>query len=193
MALTESAKRSKYLSGWTIERYRARLPAEMIIPDWWPDRSPQGPSHYATRVDHLQMIEQSYAAGHESILILEDDAIIQECFDEAYEAACAGLPADWMGLWLSSDGHKKTPRPFAPRLVRCRDQVMLHGYMLSRRGMRRMWHHIMHNRSQIIDGATEDLHGIEPHFYATEMNAVRQFGCRYNGERTNFHNGKTAA
>lgn len=184
-ALTESAKRSKYLSQWPIERYRARPPAELLIPDWWP--AELGPTHFATRADHLVIIERSYAAGDDTLLILEDDAIIQDGFDDAYKAACSALPAQWLGLWLSSDGHKKPPVPIAPGLVRCTDQTMLHAYMLNRRGMHRVWHHIQTNRSQIIDGATEDLHGIEPHFYATSTNAVRQFGCRYEGVRSNFH------
>lgn len=64
---------------------------------------------------------------------------------------------------------------------------MLHAYMLSRRGMHRVWHHLIDNPRQIIHGATEDLHGIESHFYATEANAVRQFGDRFIGRRTEFY------
>ena len=182
--VTESAQRSKYLRQWPIERYIARLPDKFIIPDYWR----WGDSHYATRRDHMDILERSYAAGDETLLVLEDDAIIQECFDQAYEDASAQLPADWLGLWLSSDGHKMPPEPFSAGLVRSTDQAMLHAYLLNRAGMRRVWHHLVARREQIIDGATEDLHSIEPHFYSTIQNAVRQFGCRDKGERTDFHN-----
>lgn len=181
-ALNESIKTSSILSRVSVERYRARLPAEMIVPDdWrWVD------TMYATGMDHRDIIERSYVADDEHVLILEDDAIIQEGFDTAYMLACRSLPADWMGLWLTSDGHKQAPTPIAPGLVRCNRQAMLHAYMLNRRGMHRVWHHLVTCWRQIVDGATEELHGMEPHFYATETNAVRQFGCRFKGERQEF-------
>jgi hypothetical protein len=52
--------------------------------------------------------------------------------------------------------------------------VQTHAYVLSRRGMHRLYSHVTHERKVVFDWAAASLHGLEPHFYAPPILIVSQ-------------------
>ncbi len=51
---------------------------------------------------YLRCLEDAYAVGVKSLLILEDDAHLVEGWMERYRAALAEVPAGWLQLYLSA-------------------------------------------------------------------------------------------
>lgn len=167
-----SLRDSDTLCDLDVRRYRATLPDEMIVPDYW---SARFPSDYATRVDHLSMIQDAYTAGAGTVLIFEDDAIVQPGFDAAYELLFANLPRDWKGVWFAGDDWG-IPTPVAPGVVRLRNRTRtrMHAYPLNRKGMHRVYSHVLHEVNSLIDHAVGRLHAMEPFFYGTPSDTVSQ-------------------
>jgi hypothetical protein len=166
---------SRILSQRPPTRYRATPIKEHILQDYWS----HWPTYYATRVDFLRMIEKAYVEKMETLLILEDDTKLTHDFDNAYEAACRDLPPKWMGLWLG--GHNtvsKATKPFSKNLSRLSGILSTHAVLLSRRGMHRVYSHVMHQPKMIADWATKELQGLEPHFYCTPHEIVTAYGTR---------------
>jgi len=162
---------SHLLSQVPLRRHIARPPDQFIIPHWWPAK--EHPRYYACCRDQLEIIESAYVRGFSSILILEDDAVIHQNFDQIFRAAVDDLPADWMGLWLGGEHHVR-PEFVTDNLVRCKAQGRTHAYMLSRPGMRKVFSHVTAQHTKVMDWATLDLHGRVPHFYATPIEVVSQ-------------------
>lgn len=166
-AFRASLATSKILAGVPLVRWRATPPDEMIIPDWWrreyTNRFHQG-TIWGTGRDQQSMIETAYRDGLCTVLIFEDDARLSPEFDQVYAAASAELPPTFMGLWLTGT-HPNPPIPFSPHLNRCTGRLQTAAYLLSRRGMHRVYSHLVHQKFMICDQATKQLHQMEPHFY----------------------------
>lgn len=161
---------SRLLAPLNVRRFRATLPADMIVPDYWTGRSP---SDYATRVDHLTMIQRSYVEGHQTMLIFEDDAVIQPGFDAAYATIMANLPEGWKGVWFAGDDWRSATF-LRDGIVRLVNRTRMHAYLLNRQGMRRVYSHVLHEVNALIDHAVGRLHTMEPHFYGTPHDVVTQ-------------------
>ena len=80
-------------------------------------------------------------APDDTLLILEDDVDIEFDFERTLRHAMQGLPADWDVLlpgYCDSTETKHKPVPGYPRLRRSDDPLCNHGYIVSRRGARRL-------------------------------------------------------
>jgi len=127
-----------------VVRHRARLLQEIIVPDWWASTG-HNPTCYATGLDHQAIISAAYLDGCQTLLVFEDDAVLAEGFDAAYAAAVADLPQNWTGLWLGGVDYSP-PVVVTPPLVGLRKRTQTHAYLLSRRGMHRLYSHVTHER-----------------------------------------------
>jgi hypothetical protein len=66
---------------------------------------------------YLRCLEEAYAAGIGSLLIMEDDAHLEEGWEETYAAALGELPRGWLQLYLSA-WHFQPAQAVSPHLHR---------------------------------------------------------------------------
>jgi hypothetical protein len=78
---------------------------------------------------HRQILEQCLLDGVDSILVLEDDALLMPNFREDLTAFMTEVPPDWECLMLGGQ-HMKAPIPVSERVVRCTNTQRTHAYIL---------------------------------------------------------------
>ncbi|KAL1742154.1 hypothetical protein HDZ31DRAFT_66231 [Schizophyllum fasciatum] len=94
-------------------------------------------AHYSL----LRTFAAAPGAPDDTLLILEDDVDIEFDFERTLRHAMRGLPADWDVLlpgYCDSTETKHRPVPGYPRLRPSDDPLCNHGYIVSRRGARRL-------------------------------------------------------
>ncbi|KAL1661220.1 hypothetical protein GGF50DRAFT_105509 [Schizophyllum commune] len=94
-------------------------------------------AHYSL----LRTFAAAPGSPDDTLLILEDDVDIEFDFERTLRHAMQGLPADWDVLlpgYCDSTETKHKPVPGYPRLRRSDDPLCNHGYIVSRRGARRL-------------------------------------------------------
>lgn len=120
---------------------------------WWIEESDLAFEHMTTAVvacwhAHYSLI-RSFATApgedNDTILVMEDDVDIEYGFEDTLRRAMAGLPSTWdvllPGYCDSTEAHHRPVAGF-PRLRRSHHPLCNHGYILSRRGARRLVSHL---------------------------------------------------
>jgi hypothetical protein len=116
-----------------IEVYKAIDGRMCKHPVWWK----QGGGAWGCYRSHARILEECLNAGHQSVLIFEDDATFCENFTEASQRYLEALPQGWSQAYLGGQ-HLKKPIELAdnPLVVRARDINRTHAYAVGgREGM----------------------------------------------------------
>lgn len=100
-------------------------------PDWFTGP----PGAWGCYRSHHRLIEDSLHAGHESVLIFEDDATFVEDFTTRLAELLAALPSDWGQAYLGGQ-HLRKPVPGEKGIVVGTNINRTHAYAL--RGRQRM-------------------------------------------------------
>lgn len=103
-------------------------------PKWWR----QGGGAWGCYRSHLAIIEQSLMAGHESVLIFEDDATFCEGFAGKAIEYFEQLPETWEQAYVGGQ-HLRRPKEFGHGYVRCLNVNRTHGYALQKQGLIKMY------------------------------------------------------
>ena len=136
-----------------IHRYSAFDAQKLLIPSWW-NGTPGG---YACTLSHRFAIAETFAAGAESALFFEDDALLAPDFASRLAQLMLAVPADWQLLYLGGQHRPRfKPLPVADGVVRCRQTIRMHAYALHRRGAQVVHDHIART-PRICDQALADI------------------------------------
>ena len=94
-----------------------------------------GGGAWGCRQSHIHIHQDALLAGHESILILEDDCEIRDDFALKLEEFLNKVPDDWETLMLGGQ-HMKTPELISEGLVRCKNTQRTHALALRGRAIK---------------------------------------------------------
>ncbi len=94
----------------------------------------QGSAVWGCFQSHRQMLERALRDGNQSLLILEDDAVLCEGFREKALKFAADVPDDWEFLWLGGQ-HMKPPIKVKPGIVQATHIDRMHAYAVRGRGL----------------------------------------------------------
>jgi len=101
---------------------------------------------------HRRALEDALNDGCESVLILEDDAILRPDFTEAAEEFFRFLPPDREFVWLGGN-HMQPPIPINPHVVKLTQIDRCHAYAAFGRGMTELykfWHQWQHGDCDVM-------------------------------------------
>jgi glycosyl transferase family 25 len=96
-----------------VERFPAVDGSKMRIPSNWPE----SPGAYGCLQSHLSVVRKARAEGRESVLIIEDDVLLDEGFHEKFNARVQNLPENWDMLFFGCL-HHDPPVPVASGIGR---------------------------------------------------------------------------
>lgn len=144
---------SPHIPSERIERFSAIDAKHCLIPSWW--THPAGA--YAAAISHRLALSRAMAAGAQTVLIFEDDALFAPDFSARLADLYPRVPADWHLLLLGGQ-HKRRypPFPVAPGVVRCRHTIRMHAYAVHRRGVIRV-HDRISATTKPVDQALADI------------------------------------
>ena len=97
-------------------------------PDWF--KGP--PGAWGCYRSHQRITEDSLLAGHERLLIFEDDATFRDDFPGRLERFLADLPADWGQAYLGGQ-HLRKPIQVSPTVVQGLNINRTHAYAVGSR------------------------------------------------------------
>lgn len=165
----------------TIQDYRGIDGRLVALPSWWPS----GAGAWGCYRSHLNLIEQSLNADTDAVLIFEDDAQFSDNFLDRFEKALNELPQDWDALYLGCEHlneHKYPARYISSTLVRPGNANRTHAWMISRRGLPKIYKHLCEYKDwpqrYHIDHRLGQLHERrEINVYACLPNLVYQAAC----------------
>lgn len=141
-----------------IERFSAFDAQKLLIPSWW-NGTPGG---YACTLSHRFAIAQAFAGGAETALFFEDDALLAPDFGARVGAFLRVVPADWHLLYLGGQHRPRfRPLPVGEGVVRCRQTIRMHAYVVHRRGAAAIHDHLART-TKICDQALADINGRFP-------------------------------
>jgi len=126
----------------------------------WGDRLPvpkdftQGGGAFGCRQSHVAVLQRALTDGVRSLLVLEDDAMLNPGFAEEVARFLAAVPDDWEGLMLGGQ-HHTTPEPVKPGVVRVKYAQRTHAYACRGRYMRALFERWL-NCNVHIDWAMQD-------------------------------------
>lgn len=113
-----------------IIRHVPTPPHKLLTPHSFPAHA----GHYSCLRAHLAIIEQAYADGLQSLLILEDDIDPEPDFEAQMPVIMRQLPTDWLMLYLGGTS-QQAHHPLQGRLAVLGGATSTHAYALSRAGM----------------------------------------------------------
>ncbi len=93
--------------------YEAVDGAKLDIPNFWQT----GSGSYGCLRSHFNILERAILDGVGSILILEDDAVLQAEFSRQIQGFLATVPSDWQCLMLGGQHVNCLPEPIVPGMV----------------------------------------------------------------------------
>lgn len=153
-----------------IERFSAFDAQNLLIPSWWKGT----PGGYACTLSHRFAISRAFAAGAESALIFEDDAMLAPDFGARLPAFMSSVPQDWHLLYLGGQHRVRfKPFPVCDGVVRCRHTIRMHAYVVHRRGAQVVHDHIART-PRICDQALADIHPRLPTYAPTRWMAAQR-------------------
>ena len=108
-------------------------------PPWWTS----GRGAWGCYRSHLQILEHCYNTGVESYLVLEDDAIFREGFDEMLKSFVETLPDDWHQAYIGGQLLEEIKHP--PKKINDNCYIpwnvnRTHGFMVHKRGYEKLYH-----------------------------------------------------
>ena len=110
-------------------------------PKWWK----AGNGAWGCYRSHLQILEKCYNEHIESYLVLEDDAVFRDGFDDMLEEYLAELPEDWEMAYVGGQllHHIDHPPVKISENVYCPYNVnRTHGFMVHRRGYEKLYQYL---------------------------------------------------
>jgi hypothetical protein len=87
------------------------------VPKYWQT----GGGSYGCLRSHMNILERAILDDVNSILVLEDDALLPDTFVEDFSAFWDNVPKDWQCLMLGGQHANSKPIPVAPGVVRAGD------------------------------------------------------------------------
>ncbi|MGA2229477.1 MAG: ERV1/ALR-related protein [Tepidisphaeraceae bacterium] len=106
-----------------------------------PDHFHQGGGAWGCLQSHLRILEQSLMAGHERILVMEDDVDLRPDFGKRARAFLTNLGDETWDCLMFGGQHMSPPTPFKPGVVRAANIQRTHCMALSRTFMRELYRH----------------------------------------------------
>lgn len=94
-------------------------------PPGWGD-SPQA---YACMLSHRSVLASVAMNGSATVLVLEDDAVVQPNFQVAISRVISELPRFWESIYVGGE-HVRAPSPMGALSVRCVQPIRTLGYIL---------------------------------------------------------------
>lgn len=110
-------------------------------PDWWK----AGNGAWGCYRSHVQILEKAYNDNLECYLVLEDDAIFRDDFDELFEQYWNALPSDWEMAYIGGqllDETKHPPAKINDHVYAPYNVNRTHGFMVHKRGYQKLYHHL---------------------------------------------------
>lgn len=115
-------------SGWPfgeIERFNAIDGQSVPPPKWWR----AGTGAWGCHQSHVRILEQAIQDGVESLLILEDDAVLAQRFPEVIESFLEKVADDWDAIMIGGQ-HLRPPDIVDKGVLRVRNGNRTHAHAL---------------------------------------------------------------
>lgn len=155
-----------------LEQFQSQgIPAERFIAFDKKDTPYRGrlkAGQYCCKISHRTVIEN---AMHESIMIIEDDAVFAEGVEGLFNDAIKDLPVDWDMLYLGAH-HFRKPSHIKGSIYRCNVALSTVCYMVNSKAFKRIYKEL--NRDGILDVIYTNIIQNQLNCYAILPNIVVQ-------------------
>lgn len=110
-----------------VRRFSARDGNALVLPSHWKHTA----GAYGCLLSHLQVVQEARELDHESVLIFEDDAVLDPGFEAKFASFVAELPTDWDMLYFGAL-HKDEPVRVSDHVYRITNANSTYAYALKR-------------------------------------------------------------
>ena len=110
-----------------VRRFSARDGNALILPSHWKHTA----GAYGCLLSHVAVVQAARGLDHESVLIFEDDAVLDPEFKTKFASFVAELPADWDMLYFGAL-HKDEPARVSDHVYRITKANSTYAYALKR-------------------------------------------------------------
>ena len=108
-----------------VRRFSARDGNALVLPSHWKHTA----GAYGCLLSHVQVVQEARELGHESVLIFEDDAVLDPEFTTKFATFIEELPSDWDLLYFGAL-HKDEPAPVSDHVYRITKGNSTYAYAL---------------------------------------------------------------
>lgn len=127
-------------AGWPftpVERISAVDAHKVPAPSWWL----AGAGAWGCHQSHVRILQQAIQDGVQSLLILEDDAVLPQRFSSIVETFLRNVPGDWDAIMLGGQ-HLRPPDIIESGVVSVRNGNRTHAHALRGRYLREAYQHL---------------------------------------------------
>jgi len=115
---------------------------KIAIPDWWK----AGGGAFGCYRSHLAIIERCFSDGVESVLILEDDVIFRDQFEDRLDRFMSDIQSNWEQAYLG--GQMLAEQQFPPKRFSSESFIpynvnRTHAYAVHRSGFEKLYKHFL--------------------------------------------------
>ena len=110
-----------------VRRFAACDGNALVLPPHWKHTA----GAYGCLLSHVQVVQAARESGHESVLIFEDDAVLDPEFTNKFAAFSGELPPDWDMLYFGAL-HKDEPLKVSDHVYRITKGNSTYAYALKR-------------------------------------------------------------